>query len=176
MLAFPHRMADRLDGHMRIPPFAFRLLYRMRRVYCRIAKPTTYGVKALIIHPVDADRMLLVQHSYGDQSLWSLPGGGYKPARETPEQAARRECIEEVGIELDSFALVLEEHLTSTGGKWGHLKIVRLHAVSDEIKPNGEISEARWVAVNLTDPPGDSPVSKWVHSTLEAHVGRPFAK
>ncbi|MEV6516816.1 NUDIX domain-containing protein [Micromonospora chalcea] len=161
---------------MRIPPFAFRLLYRMRRVYWRIAKPTTYGVKALIIHPADADRMLLVRHSYGDQSLWSLPGGGYKPARETSEQAARRECIEELGIELDSFALVLEEHMTTSGGKWGHLRIVRLHAISDELKPNGEISEARWVAVGLTDLPDDSPVSKWVYSAREAHLGRPCAK
>ncbi|GIF70448.1 hypothetical protein Ais01nite_84830 [Asanoa ishikariensis] len=75
---------------MMIPSLAFKLLHRMRSVYWRIAKPTTYGVKALIIHPADTDRVLLVQHSYGDTSLWSLPGGGYKPARETPEEAARR--------------------------------------------------------------------------------------
>jgi 8-oxo-dGTP pyrophosphatase MutT (NUDIX family) len=72
--------------------------------------------------------------------VWSLPGGGYKPARETPEQAARRECIEELGIEPDALALVLEEHLTTSGGRQGHLKIVRLHAISDEVSPNGEIS------------------------------------
>ena len=138
-------------------------------VYWRIAKPTTYGVKALIIHPVNVDRVLLVQHSYGDQSLWSLPGGGYKPARETPEQAARRECIEELGIELDSFALVLEEHLTTSGGKRGYLKIVRLQAISDEINLNGEISEARWVAVDLTDLPDNSTVSKWVYSALKTY-------
>ncbi|MFU8871002.1 NUDIX hydrolase [Micromonospora sp. SL4-19] len=157
---------------MRIPPFAFKLLYRIRRVYWRIAKPTTYGMKALIMHPVDADRVLLVQHSYGDRSLWSLPGGGYKPARETPEQAARRECIEELGIELDSLALVLEEHLTTSGGKQGYLKIVRLHATSDEICPNGEISEARWAGVDLTDLPDNPAVSKWVYSALEAHGRR----
>lgn len=45
---------------------AFRLLHRIRGVYWRIAKPTTYGVKALIVHPVDAGRVLLVRHSYGD--------------------------------------------------------------------------------------------------------------
>jgi 8-oxo-dGTP diphosphatase len=158
---------------MRIPPFAFKLLYRMRRVYWRIIKPTTYGVKALIVHPVDADRVLLVQRSYADRSLWSLPGGGYRPARETPEQAARRECNEELGIELGSFALVLEEHLTISGGKRGHLKIVRLHAISDEINPNGEISQARWVALDLTDLPDDSTVSRWVYSALARHMGIP---
>ncbi|MEH1129790.1 NUDIX hydrolase [Micromonospora sp. CPCC 206061] len=154
---------------MRIPPFVFQLLYRIRRAYWRIAKPTTYGVKALIIHPVDSDRVLLVQHSYGDRSLWSLPGGGYRPARETPEQAARRECIEELGIEVDSFTLVLEEHPTTSAGKRGHLTIIRLHAISDEISPNGEISQARWVATDLTDLPGEPMVSKWVHSALRAH-------
>jgi 8-oxo-dGTP diphosphatase len=155
---------------MRISSFAFRLLHRIRKVYWRIAKPTTHGVKVLIIHSVDPDRVLLVRHSYGDQSLWSLPGGGYKPARETPEQAARRECIEELGVELEPFALVLEEHLTASGGKLGHLKIVRLHAISDEVSPNGEISEARWAVVDLTDLPGNPAVSKWVHSALKAHA------
>ncbi|MGC4810266.1 NUDIX hydrolase [Micromonospora sp. DT228] len=160
---------------MRIPPIAFRLLYRLRGLYWRIAKPTTHGVQALIIHPVDAHRVLLVQHSYGDQSLWSLPGGGYRPARETPEQAARRECVEELGITLDSSALVLEEHATSSGGKQGYLKVVRLHALSEEINPNGEISQARWVAADLTDLPTDSAVSKRVYSALKTHAVRPLA-
>ncbi|MFG2045221.1 NUDIX hydrolase [Dactylosporangium sp. NPDC048998] len=155
---------------MRIPPLAFRLLHRIRKVYWRIAKPTTYGVKVLIIHSVNSDRVLLVRHSYGDRSLWSLPGGGYKPARETPEQAARRECTEELGVELEPSALVLEEHLTTSEGKLGYLKIVRLHAISDELSPNGEISEARWTAVDLTDLPGKPALSKWVHSALKAHA------
>ncbi|MFJ1538659.1 NUDIX domain-containing protein [Micromonospora chalcea] len=155
---------------MRTPPLAFRLLHRIRKVYWRIARPTTYGVKVLIIHSADCERVLLVRHSYGDRSLWSLPGGGYKPARETPEQAARRECIEELGVELEQSALVLEEHLTTSGGKLGHLKIVRLYAISDELSPNGEISEARWTGVDLTDLPGKAAVSKWVHSALKAHA------
>ncbi|MEU8083456.1 NUDIX hydrolase [Micromonospora sp. NPDC049101] len=99
--------------------------------------------------------------------------GGYKPARETPEQAARRECVEELGVTLDSSALVLEEHVTTSGGRKGHLMVVRLHALSDEITPNGEISQARWVAVDLTDLPHDSAVSKRVGSALETHLGRP---
>ncbi|GGO29130.1 NUDIX hydrolase [Micromonospora parathelypteridis] len=155
---------------MRIPPFAFRLLYRLRTVYWRIAKPTTYGVKVLIIHPVDSGRVLLVRHSYGDQSLWSLPGGGYKPTRETPEQAAMRECTEELGIKAESYALLFEEHLTTFEGKQGYQKVVRLHAISEDLVPNGEISEARWVAVDLADLPGKPVLSKWVHSALKAYA------
>jgi 8-oxo-dGTP diphosphatase len=65
---------------------------------------------------------------------------------------------------------VLEEHLTTSGAKLGHLKIVRLHAISDEVSPNGEISEARWALVDLTDLPDNLAVSKWVHSALQAHA------
>jgi 8-oxo-dGTP diphosphatase len=155
---------------MRNPPFTFKLLYRIRGAYWRIAKPTTYGVKALVIHPNDSTRVLLVRHSYGNQSLWSLPGGGYKPTRETPEQAARRECIEELGLESDSSATVLEEHLTASRGKQGHLKIIRLSASSEETSPNGEIAEARWTTVDLTGLPDNASVSKWVYSALEAHA------
>ncbi|MFF0152380.1 NUDIX hydrolase [Micromonospora sp. NPDC005203] len=161
---------------MRIPPFAFKVLYHLRRMYWRIAKPTIHGVKALIMHPVDDDRFLLVRHSYGDQSLWSLPGGGYKPDRETPEQAARRECVEELGVELDPSASVIDEHVTTNGSRPGYLKVVRLRAISEVLHPNGEISQARWVAVDLTELPDDSAVSEWVHSTLEAHARRPDAQ
>jgi ADP-ribose pyrophosphatase YjhB (NUDIX family) len=151
-------------------PLVFRLLHRIRGVYWRVAKPTTYGVKVLIVHAADAERVLLVRHSYGDRSLWSLPGGGYRPARETPDQAARRECVEELGVELDPLALVLAEHLTANEGRQGHLKIVRLYASSDAMSPNGEILEARWTTLDLTDLPPDPLVSKWVHSALKAHA------
>ncbi|GIF70447.1 hypothetical protein Ais01nite_84820 [Asanoa ishikariensis] len=70
---------------------------------------------------------------------------------------------------MDSSALVLEEHLTDTHGKQGHLKIVRLHATAESINPNGEISRARWAAADLTDLPDNATVSKWVHSALKQH-------
>ena len=48
-------------------------------------------------------RVLLVKHAYQDG--WLLPGGGLK-RKETPEQAARRECREEVGAEISALELV----------------------------------------------------------------------
>jgi 8-oxo-dGTP pyrophosphatase MutT (NUDIX family) len=58
---------------------------------------STLGVRALV---VDArDRILLVQHTYGQG--WYLPGGGLERG-ETAEQGIERELREEVGLSLRS--------------------------------------------------------------------------
>lgn len=45
----------------------------------------------------EAGRVLLVQHSYGKRN-WELPGGGAEE-QESAEEAARRELLEETGLE-----------------------------------------------------------------------------
>lgn len=49
------------------------------------------------------DRVVLVrQYRYAvDEALWELPAGRLDPG-ETPEQGARRELVEEVGLEADA--------------------------------------------------------------------------
>ncbi|WP_433040869.1 hypothetical protein [Dactylosporangium sp. CS-033363] len=74
------------------------------------------------------------------------------------------------GVELEPSALVPEENLTANNGKLGYLKIARLNAISDELSPSVEISEARWTAVDLTDLPGNPAVSKWALSALKAQA------
>jgi 8-oxo-dGTP pyrophosphatase MutT (NUDIX family) len=44
-------------------------------------------------------RILLVRHTYGRKN-WELPGGGGLPG-EAPTDTARRELMEETGLELD---------------------------------------------------------------------------
>lgn len=44
----------------------------------------------------DADRFLLASHR--DSGLWSLVGGGVEPG-ERPQEAVRREVLEELGVE-----------------------------------------------------------------------------
>ena len=64
-------------------------------MYWRVCTPTHIGVKVLVVHK---DKVLFVQHSYGQQE-WTLPGGKVK-RKELVEDAAKREVQEEVGIEL----------------------------------------------------------------------------
>ena len=64
---------------------------------------------ARVIVVDDADRLLLLRG--GDparprHAIWHTPGGGIDP-HETPEQAARRELLEEVGLRVDELGPVV---------------------------------------------------------------------
>jgi 8-oxo-dGTP pyrophosphatase MutT (NUDIX family) len=53
------------------------------------------AARALIVDP--DDRVLLVRFEFPAGTRWALPGGGLEPG-ETPEDALRRELVEEVGL------------------------------------------------------------------------------
>ena len=76
------------------------LIYSVLRVYWRVFKPITLGVRAIVVN--EANEILLVKHTYED--YWFLPGGGVKKS-ETFEKAIRRELIEEAGYEADIIEL-----------------------------------------------------------------------
>ena len=56
------------------------------------------------------EKLLLLRSSY--RSDWNLPGGGLRPS-ETPEQAARRELREEIGLEVGPL-----DHAGCCSGVW----------------------------------------------------------
>ena len=78
------------------------------RTWWKIRKPTTFGVKVLLIHPDDPAQCLIVRHSYSDSAWWGMPGGGYRPGRETPEHAGVREVSEELALTVAEAPTVLE--------------------------------------------------------------------
>lgn len=79
-----------------------RAAHPLRRLYWRAFKPRTFGVKVAVFSP-DRRNVLLVRHRYGSASLM-LPGGAIEK-NETGERAARREILEELGIEIDEVEL-----------------------------------------------------------------------
>ena len=71
---------------------AFRLGFPLARIWWRLTRPRHQGVVVAVYVGPD---LLLVRSSY--RTGWHLPGGGVRRG-ETPEEAARRELAEEIGI------------------------------------------------------------------------------
>src|SRR5438128_2475149 len=98
----PHFKIIEIDGWLVkvVRRFAVYIIDKTLKTYWNLFKPNTYGVKALILHPSDPELCVMIRQSYGDQDRWGLPGGGYRPKRESAEDAVRRECLEELGLEF----------------------------------------------------------------------------
>ena len=71
---------------------AFRFGFPLARIWWRLTRPRHQGVVVAVCVGRD---LLLVRHSY--RAGWHLPGGGVR-RDETPEEAARRELAEEIGL------------------------------------------------------------------------------
>lgn len=71
------------------------LLYPLLRLYWFVLRPDVLGVRCLV---ECEGRVLLIRNPYGAMK-WDLPGGGVRRG-ERPEDAARREVREEVGVSL----------------------------------------------------------------------------
>ncbi|MEM9775501.1 MAG: NUDIX domain-containing protein [Chloroflexota bacterium] len=112
------------------------------RLYWRVFKPKTFGVKVIVQHP-ESEKILLAQHSYGNLNIWHLPGGGYNPKRESAVDAARREVFEELGVELVDLTF-LADYQTSAEGKQDTVSIFTAVANSVELALSNEIKSAKW--------------------------------
>jgi ADP-ribose pyrophosphatase YjhB (NUDIX family) len=61
-------------------------------------------------------RVLLVEPNYRDDGTWTLPGGTVESDEgETPRQAARRESLEEIGLDVPPGALLAVDWVTGAG-------------------------------------------------------------
>ena len=119
---------------------AYRVGYRVLRVWWRVARPNKDGVKCVVTRGTE---ILLVRHTYGPRQRWELPGGGVK-RREDPHAAARREAREELGIDIPewTFAGDLFERID---GKRDRLFCFRAELKDERIERDpAEIAETRW--------------------------------
>jgi ADP-ribose pyrophosphatase YjhB (NUDIX family) len=135
-----------------------RLIGRAARLYWRVRKPRTLGVRAIVLD--ENDRVALVRHTYTDQ--WYLPGGGVKKG-ESFETALHRELKEEVAFSEAKIERVLGVYHSRRDAKDDHIVIFAVR-VSDRAAQDlrradpMEIEEARWFEMNGM-PAGVSPAT-----------------
>lgn len=90
---------------------------------------------------------VLLQHrapwSHGGDT-WGVPGGA-RTSTETAEQAARRETVEETGLDLEGL-VVHAEHV-SDHGTWTYTTFIATLPERRPVVPDRESVDLRWVAV-----------------------------
>lgn len=100
---------------------AYKIAYRLMRVYWGVRRPATHGALVILWH---GGEVLLVQNSY--VAYRSLPGG-YVGPRETGPEAAVRELAEEIGIEARAEQLEkVFDQVKDWEGKRDHVEIFAL--------------------------------------------------
>ncbi|MFA5010045.1 MAG: NUDIX domain-containing protein [Patescibacteria group bacterium] len=116
---------------------------KLREIWWFIARPTTQGVKAIIINN---DKFLMVRLSYFPNT-WTFPGGGINK-NESPKEAIVRECEEETGITLNSPKLIKTFQFTHEYKK-DTVYVFQARTQTDTLDPNSkEIIEAKWFNKN----------------------------
>lgn len=120
------RLIEKLAGTLLPAPVhraGLRLAHRIRHLYRRLAKPDLAGVAVIVLD--GRGHILLVRHSYGPEG-WAIPGGGIG-AHEAPEDAARREMREELGLDLgDLREIACAEEVISGTTHTAHIVAARI--------------------------------------------------
>ncbi len=103
-----------------------------------MVRPHTLGVKCLIEHE---GKFLCIRNSY--YPYWTLPGGGVGK-NELPKQTARRETLEEVGIDAADWKEI-GEYQSRREHKKDVVHCFYVEVESPEFQiDNDEVIEARW--------------------------------
>ncbi len=121
------------------------------RKYVGHAPILMVGAAILIVD--EQDRLLLMKRS--DSGCWGPPGGAVEPG-EIVEKAAKRETLEEMGLQVGKMSLfgVFSGpelyYKYPNGDEVYNVTIVYLsHDVSGGIQLNGEHTQWRWFAPNV---------------------------
>jgi 8-oxo-dGTP pyrophosphatase MutT (NUDIX family) len=125
----------------------YRAAHVLLRVYWRVRRPHTRGVKCVVREGND---VVFVRHAYGDRRCWELPGGGIKRG-EDPRQAAAREAREELGIDLAQWRALGAVEVRGYGKRTTMICFEGRPAGRGLTLDQAEIEEARWFHVG--DPP-----------------------
>ena len=116
---------------------------RPRCTYCGFIhfRDPKVAVAALIVQD---DRVALVRRAVPPRKgFWGLPAG-YMDADEAPEDALRRELLEETGLHVGELTLSRTAPLAGWEETRGILLIYRCEPMAGELRPGDDASEARW--------------------------------
>ena len=116
-----------------------KIIYKIFKIYWKIFKPKTFGVKVLI--KVN-NQFLFIKNTYTCDDKYNIPGGGYNPKKEKAESAAKREVEEELGLILIKEKLsYIGNYYSESEGKRDNVDIFLYDMKRDfKIKSNYEIS------------------------------------
>lgn len=104
-----------------------------------------FTISAAAIVTNEAGEVLLLRHLLRPQAGWGLPGG-FMNAAEQPEDAIRRELIEEIGLGLDQVRMLRVRTINR------HIEILFRASAAGEAKIRSrEITDIGWFS------PGDLP-------------------
>lgn len=128
--------------------YLLNILKWLRKIWTyKILRRQTHGVRVIL---QDGEKVFLVKHPY--DKFWVFPGGGIEKD-ETPEQAARREIIEEAPYEITGAMRKLGAYTNTIGGKNDIVHVFvsseftahnQTHRTIDAI----EIQQSGWFNVN----------------------------
>jgi 8-oxo-dGTP pyrophosphatase MutT (NUDIX family) len=145
----------------------YKIIRPFRKAYWFLVRPETHGAKILIEHN---GNFLFIRNSYG-KKLWTFPGGG-KDKNESPQEAAHRETLEEVGIVL-SESTYLGEYTSRRQHKRD--TVYCFHGVVSNsnyhIDPQ-EIEEAKWFPLSNIPEPTSFAVSEVLELYKEKVINR----
>ena len=106
----------------------------IRRLYWRLVKPTTRGVRAIVVG--QSGKVLLVLHRY--EEGWFLPGG--KVGRgESDDSALRRELREELGISELTQVTILGGYMNTHEYKKDTIVVYVVRSFAQQPKRHFEI-------------------------------------
>lgn len=117
-----------------------RLAERVRQVWWRVRRPRLRG--CAIVARDDAGRVLMVRHTYRARDEWQIPTGGVRRG-ENPEDAARRELAEEVGVAAGPMIAVHGEEVVM-GGAVNEVTVFAVVIDGTPTADHREIAEAEF--------------------------------
>ena len=125
-------------------------LYPAYQIYRRVFRPKTYGVR-MVLWGYRQKKVLMVRHTYGDTTMWHLPGGAYDPKTEMRSDAAKRELFEETGLTVSS-SLHLFTYKTNAQGNDDTVEVYlgMWHGDKNLIPTTNdpEVAELKWFDVD----------------------------